>query len=324
MTSVVDAEATVSFNTLRTFGVADPAYLASGMEGHLFRVGDQTVAKVWHHFAKSQADLTALQSFYETLQSLQLPFATPEIFSVHAVADTTISFERELPGRPMNHLIDEADDQAPPFAVDALTLILTQLAERRDEGRTAPLPLLGVPVAETSGSEGPTDALLRVARVKVARFGAQLRAAVPDFDWMYARTVEHLRNLPPLATLATCPVHGDICAENILLDESRRVSAVLDWGFLSLFGDPALDASLAAGFFNMYGPHHRAIDDHLLDTFARTFGYTRERMLLYRALYAMVTSNAYSDDGRDGHFAWCVEQLARQDVRAALAASYVE
>lgn len=43
-----------------------------------------------------------------------------------------------------------------------------------------------------------------------------------------------------------------------------------------------------------------------------------ERMLVYRAAYALAGANAYSDQGDDGHFAWCVGTFERSDVRRVL------
>jgi hypothetical protein len=39
---------------------------------------------------------------------------------------------------------------------------------------------------------------------------------------------------------------------------------------------------------------------------------------LYRAAYATATSDAFTADGSDGHFDWCVRQLTAPRVTAAL------
>ncbi len=93
------------------------------------------------------------------------------------------------------------------------------------------------------------------------------------------------------------------------------MSAVIDWGFLSLFGDSSLEAS---GIYNLYGDHHRKIDDFMLSTCVDAMGYDRHRLLVYRALYAIMTSKSYSEDGSDGQYAWCVNTLHRDDIRGAL------
>lgn len=103
-----------------------------------------------------------------------------------------------------------------------------------------------------------------------------------------------------------------------LLDDSLEPMSMLDFGFLSTLGDPAFDASITSAIFEMYGPHARELDEQLTTTMQRAFGYDRDTCLSYRAVYALLTSNAYSPDGSDGHFRWCVELLGRQDVRDAL------
>jgi hypothetical protein len=96
------------------------------------------------------------------------------------------------------------------------------------------------------------------------------------------------------------------------------VSTVIDWGFLSHVSDSALDASIACGIYDMYGPFTRERDEALVTACVSQHGYDGDRLLIYRALYAILTSNAYSDDGTDGHYAWCMETLNRADVRRAL------
>ncbi len=104
-------------------------------------------------------------------------------------------------------------------------------------------------------------------------------------------------------------VHGDVCPPNVLMD-GRRVAAVLDWGFLSTAGDSTFEASLAAGFFDMYSPDARRLDDLLTECFVE-LGHDRERMRLYRRAYAIITATIYDENAGDGHYAWCVNQLTR-------------
>jgi aminoglycoside phosphotransferase (APT) family kinase protein len=150
---------------------------------------------------------------------------------------------------------------------------------------------------------------------RVQRFGDVLRSQVPDFDCRYARIIEKLAGIdrvPPSV------IHGDLFGENILVDEMVRPISVLDFGFLSTAGDPRLDASITAGIMNMYGPHAEAIATALTDHFAMELGHSSEVLLIYRAAYAVATSNVFSADGSDGHFPWCVAQLTQKRITAAL------
>ena len=303
---------------LNLSGIADAEHIASGMEGHVFRIGDQNVAKVW--FDKSVDEIFSLQHFYEQLQSLSLPFETPYITQVRGADGVTISVERELSGTPMRNLVAEDESEPLPFALEATLKVLRALKETDLSGAESDLAILGVIPSQRAKHSGVTSVLLEVAEQKVSRYGTQLRKSVPDFDWIYQRTIYHLLKMEPNKPQA---VHGDLCPENFLLDEHNNVSAVLDWGFLSLLGDSALDASIACGVYNMYGPYHRQLDDIFLSACKETLDYSRERLLVYRALYAILTSSTYSEDVDDGHYIWCTENLLRDDIRNALAREHI-
>jgi aminoglycoside phosphotransferase (APT) family kinase protein len=113
-------------------------------------------------------------------------------------------------------------------------------------------------------------------------------------------------------------VSGDLFGENILVDEEFCPVAVLDFGFLSTAGDPLLDAAISAVIMNMYGPSAPAIGEALTDQLAAGLGYPPEVLLMYQAAYAVATSNAFTADGSDGHFRWCIAQLRRPRITAAL------
>jgi aminoglycoside phosphotransferase (APT) family kinase protein len=138
-----------------------------------------------------------------------------------------------------------------------------------------------------------------------------LRARITDFDRKLAR-VDHLLDLVPPGPDRV--LHGDIVPENILVDDTFHVTALIDWSFLTTAGDHTFEASVAAGVFDMYGPNARASDDTLTIALTERHGHSRARMLLYRAAYAIATANAFSATGADGHFAWCAAALERADV----------
>jgi hypothetical protein len=66
------------------------------------------------------------------------------------------------------------------------------------------------------------------------------------------------------------------------------------------------------------GPHALSITQCLTARLARDLGYAPEVLLTYQAAYAAATSNAFTPDGSDGHFAWCIAQLQRADISQAL------
>lgn len=293
--------------------------LGEGMEGTVHRLGDGLVAKAWFH--RTADELGRLRDFYDELAGQGLPFATPRIVEVREHGGTAVSLEHELVGSPLGTAVEEGR-LSHGDARETVFSVVTALGGTEAGPATRALPVLDERSPPWEGRKGWGAALAALVDRRATRFGPVLREAVPGFDTLVRRVLDLLALLPSSAGRQV--VHGDVCPENVLVDGDGRPVAVLDWGFLTTAGDNAFDAATASGFYDMYGPNARVHDDALTDRFAREPGCSRDRLLLYRAAYALAGANAYGADGRDGHFAWCAAVLGREDVRALLASSHVD
>lgn len=287
--------------------------LAAGVEGAIYDLGDGTVAKVWGQ--RRQAELTLMQRFYGDVAGAGLPFATPEIFAVEDVSGSAVTFERKLPGQPLQARLDADDQQPDSRAARCVIEVLRSLASVPATASMRQLPVLDEEQPLWAGAQDFPAALLSLLDRRVSRFGDVIRRELPDFDLRYARLREKLQ---VLGTVPDTALHGDLVPGNILVDEDLRPLAVLDFGFLTTAGDPRLDAAIAAAITNMYGPHALQITRALTAQIAADLSYPADTLLIYQAAYAVATSNAFTADGSDGHFTWCIKQLARTDVTTVL------
>ncbi|GEM_PF-1035354 len=283
--------------------------LAEGMEGRVYLLPDGTVGKVPHRAAPAEEDVFAV-----ALASRDLPFGVPSPLGVVALDDgRTMKVERLLPGHPLDEHHDPEGDLE-QRVVDAVVDVLDGLRSLSFEVPARTI-LDGERYQATTGTWA--DALLDLARRRFDRFGDQLEARDPAVR----RTVDDLLGfLASRGPVAPRVIHGDICGANVLVDDSVRVTAVIDWGFLSVLAEPEFDAAIASAVLDMYGPRAAEADATLTDAVVARFGYERDVVLAYKGVYALLTSNVYSPEGADGHFAWCSAMLARDDVRAAAAA----
>ncbi len=294
--------------------------LGAGMDGAVYALADGSVAKVWQR--QSSATLERLGAFYGGLDAAGLPFATPLIHEIRAVDGVPVTVERRLGGRPLQAVFEATPP--PERALRTFVDILAALSDIEPPAAAWDLSVMDEPLPFHQGGSGSgrswPEALVRLLDRRVAVFGSHLRSVLPDFDDLLGCVVAGLRCLPPAGPGSYAPrvIHGDLCPPNLLVDDDLRVISVLDWGYLTTAGDPAFDASLAAGFFDMYGPHARAVDDRLTGWMTGELGHQLERLHLYRAAYAIAAAHAYDPAGSDGHFAWCVGQLRRADVRSSL------
>ena len=290
-----------------------PKPLASGVEGAVYDLGSDLVAKVWRD--RRAADLMKMQGFYGDLASAGLPFATPEILRIEHANGSSVSYERKLPGQPLQDQLGLGDGEIGPATRGCVVDVLQALATVRATAGMYQLAVLDEDQPLRTAGGTFQAALLDLLDRRVARFGPVIRQRLPDFDHRYAS----LRGR--ITALATCPdavVHGDLFGGNILVDDRARPLAVLDFGFLTTAGDPRLDAAITAGIMNMYGPHAVAITRDLTAHLAEQLDYPIEALLIYQAAYAVATSNAFTPDGSDGHFSWCLDQLRRPDISDVL------
>jgi len=108
----------------------------------------------------------------------------------------------------------------------------------------------------------------RLEELRVAGFAHETRLA--------AAYLERVATRHP-ASIGRCVVHGDLYARHILVDETLRPIAVIDWGDVH-FGDPAVDLSIAFS----------VLPGHLRGAFFDAYGGADERTIelaRYRAVY---------------------------------------
>jgi aminoglycoside phosphotransferase (APT) family kinase protein len=290
-----------------------PTALAAGAEGAIYDLGGGLVAKVWRD--RPVPELERMQRFYADVASASLPFATPEIRRIDQVNGMSVTYERKLPGQPLQRRLNITHRDLSPAAVECVTGVLRALAAVPATASMRELAALDESRPLWEGTDRFKDALLGVIERRTARFGPTIRDHLPDFD---RRCTALLERLGTLDYLPDSVIHGDLFGENILVDQQCNPTAVLDFGFLTTVGDARFDAGITASIMNMYGPHALSITRDLTGRIAQELGYSPDVLLTYQAAYAMVTSNAFTSDGSDGHFAWCIAQLRRAEVSEAI------
>lgn len=282
--------------------------LGAGMEGTVIDLGGDRVAKIWRR--RTADDLETLRTFYDAVAEAQPRIRTPRILEVLALDGQHATVETRLGGRPLWN----ADGESPTLTDADVACVVEVLAAL---AAVEPTPAMGVlPVLEGEAPFGQGEfarSLAGLVERRVVRFRAPLLARVPDLDELTQAVVAGLEGL---AAGEQGLLHGDLIPANVLVDEDRP--AVIDFGFLTTVGDPAFDAAVTASIYDMYGPRARQTEAVLDAAIADRFGHAAERLALYRAAYALTTSNCFSASGSDGHFEWCARMVERPDVRAAL------
>ncbi|WP_026931945.1 aminoglycoside phosphotransferase family protein [Glycomyces tenuis] len=282
--------------------------LAAGVEGAVYRLDDDTVAKVWH--GRSPGDFEPMRRVYEDIARHRPPFATPRILDVEDVEGVAVTYERALGGTPLapDSALRSPGRDIAPETIDALLAVLRGLAAVPGTESMRRLTVQGDDRPLWLGRTRFGEALAALVERAAGRHGELLAAHVPELSALLARTVQALRALPDTPVTA---IHGDLVPPNIHVDGTGRPVAVLDFGFFTTAGDPAFEAAVTAAVWDMYGPHAEAHTAALTDRFAAELRHSPETLRLYQRVYALTTYDLFTSDGSDGHFRWCAALLER-------------
>jgi thiamine kinase-like enzyme len=166
-------------------------------------------------------------------------------------------------------------------------------------------------------SEGELNAfLLRYLQHRLTSCEVYLRRDVTDWEGKLER-LRTLLSQPYRGEYAL--VHGDFFPANLLVDEHHRITALLDFGWMTHYGDPLYDLATGWVFFDMYDELKRDIWRRLGRVVRRAVGEETLGILhRYILLYSVLTANAYAYAGGDGHYYWCVGNLNNPEYWAEL------
>jgi hypothetical protein len=295
---------------LQKYRLSPNELVRKGMEAEVYALGTNSVLKLYPGTI-SLADLTTLQDFYASLDKFTVPYFLPYIETVAAQGEFCISIERLLPGTRMSAILprltqDQLDRMMQTYLNAALALNRIQIPPDFDRFK----------LFDSDGISCRTNGdwhqfLARFLARKLTQVRYYLSKDVTNF----ARKVERLETiLTHPYTGNYCLIHGDFFPGNLLIDTEHNVSALLDFGLLTMYGDPLFDIATGWVFFDMYDDLKTNVRGRYLSRLLETLG-ERVQGVLYRyvLVYSFLSANTYSPQCADGHYQWCVTNLNNQE-----------
>lgn len=221
---------------LAHFGTDESSLLGRGGEARVFAIDDDRVLRLPHP-GVDDAALDERRRLLDEIAALGPPVATPEVLDHCDVDGRTVVIERRLPGRDAMQVLDER-------GTDREALVRHQLEVAR---RIAELPCPSGRFGELWGDRAITRSSF--AAWASARLAASLRIAGEAFAH-----VDPARLTDELVDALAQPepdrprlVHLDAFLGNMLAD-GDRITALLDFGPMSIGGPPDLDALVATAY----------------------------------------------------------------------------
>ncbi|MFB8085925.1 phosphotransferase family protein [Streptomyces sp. NPDC055992] len=282
--------------------------IATGTEAKVYRLDTEQVLKVYADPDGTQAArLQTLRTFYDRLDRDQVPYTLPEIHSVEQHGPLLATREALLPGRPMGEVCDLTTPQAETLYLNAVTA-LAALAPTGDAGHRMLLADPGTPGAEPG--LGWYAFLRRLLDTRLDAVHDPLSTDVPRLDTI----VKDLHTLlDGQYTGLETVIHGDLYPDNLLYADGR-IQAVIDFGTLTMTGDPLYDLAGACIYYRQYDTNRLTTWQRLLDqATARTPADRLHLLRAYAEIIAILTCDLYPEAGKPiqatGHYQWAVTVL---------------
>jgi Ser/Thr protein kinase RdoA (MazF antagonist) len=294
---------------LQKYHVAPQARLSGGMEAEVYAYGPDTVLKLYAGTA-SLVDLRMLQGFYDSLERRLVPYALPRIHAVFEEAPFVVTVEQRLTGTPLAALLPGCTprrlDTFMQRYLDA-ALALAQVPAPPEFERYK----LFDPEGLSARSSGDWHQFLaRYLDHKLAQVAPSLRRDVPQFD----EKLQVLRaplDQPYRGDVRL--IHGDFFPGNLLVNTDHEITALVDFGLLTMYGDPLFDLATGWVFFDMYDELKARVRERYLAMLIERLGdAVRGKLYRYVLLYSVLSANTYSPTCSDGHYQWCVANLCNE------------
>lgn len=245
-----------------------------------------------------------LPHFYRTIGRGSPTFSLPEIFERGEDAGVSYSVDRLIAGRPLHELLTQlAGDQRrqalasytdAAFGIASLPIERGRFGEflRGDDSITA--------------ATWPEYLMERLRQSLAA--SPWLASDVPELAAKVADVEDRIERLPPVEASL---VHGDYFPGNVLIGDDLRVSGVIDFGPLTVIGDPWMDLASALIFLEVARPGYAPDDSRFVEgrLVERVGEKLLERVGIYRTWYA-IRFAPYRDEDPN-LYQWCVASLLR-------------
>jgi hypothetical protein len=294
---------------LQKYGVSLNELIRKGMEAEVYAIGTDAVLKLYIG-TTDFTYLNTLRNFYASLSQFALSYSLPYIQTVAMEGDICISIERQLSGTPMSAILpaltkEQMDSMMRVYLNTALELATIQVPSDFDRYKLFD--------AEGISRRTKGDWHQFLTYYLTQKLGQVTNYLSKDVKNLAMKVQRLYAILAQPYTGNYQIIHGDFFPGNILIDKTWHVTALLDFGLLTMYGDFLFDIATGWVFFDMYDEFKANIRERYLSIVLETLGkHVRGNLYRYVLLYSAMSANTYSPKCADGHYQWCVANLNNQ------------
>ncbi|CAM4060068.1 aminoglycoside phosphotransferase family protein [Saccharibacillus endophyticus] len=296
----------VKLKVLKRYNINEKDLIGSGMEAEVYGYGEDKVLKIYQGTSNYKKQ-GILKRFYDSIQSNDISFEFPYIYNIIDEDDIVVTIEKRIIGENMENVLSRMNDE------QLETVMKNYLSANLEMQAVKPDPNFegyklfddhGIPASQQKDWH---DVLKQYLVKKQKELQGHFSEDVMNYE-------EKLRIILEILSFEYqghhSLIHGDFYPGNVLINEEGKITGLIDFGLMTMYGDYLFDVATGWVFFDMYNELKANILERYLDLIMSTLGEeVREKLYFYVLVFSMISANFYSEDCSDGHYQWCVKNL---------------
>lgn len=291
---------------LDKFGISKSNFLGSGMESEVYAYDDNKVVKLYNDMSDSNKQ-RILKGFYSKIDSSSLSYELPFIYDTFEENGILVTIEKRIEGNNLQSMLSKMNYIEQNNMMETYLNANIELKSVKIKPNLEGYILFNDQQISSLNINSWFDLLKEEIFRKQKELESYLKRDVVNYDAKVKQLVEIL-SLGYEGEYSL--IHGDFYPGNVMINESGKVTGLIDFGLMTMYGDNLFDIAIGWVCFDMYNELNANIYERYLNIIISTLGEdVRKRLYFYVLIYSYISANLYSHNCEDGHYQWCVRNL---------------